>query len=316
MDKMIIISGPTAIGKSDLGVELALRIGGEIISADSMQVYRHMDIGTAKINTRDMRGVPHHLIDIIEPTESFHVFDFKKRALDACREIYERGHIPIVVGGTGFYVQSLLYDIDFSDQGEDRGERDRLKAIADNEGPEALFEILKRLDPYTAETLHPNNVKRVIRAIEFAMQNGTTIHEHNVTQRNKQSPYDYKYFVLTDLRSSIYERIDKRVDMMISAGLEEEARSLINLGCTRDMTSMQGIGYKQMYGYILGEYDLDEAIRLIKRDSRHYAKRQFTWLNREQDLIWIDRREYPDAESQCEYILSNHITQDYLQASS
>ncbi len=302
--KLIIIAGPTAVGKSDLGVELALRIGGEVISADSMQVYKHMDIGTAKIMPDEMRGVPHHMIDIIEPTESYHVYDFKNRAMAACEEIYSRGHVPIVVGGTGFYIQALLYDIEFSDQGEDEAMRLELKNIADTKGPEALHAVLDELDPETAKTLHPNNVKRVIRAIEYARQNGGTIYEHNKEQRARESVFDHKYCVITDDRSLIYDRIDRRVDRMIEAGLEDEVRMLLNMGCTPEMTSMQGIGYKQMIRYIFGEYDLDEAIRLIKRDSRHYAKRQMTWLNRENDLILIDRREFPDPESQCDYILN------------
>lgn len=298
--KLIIIAGPTAVGKSDLGVELALRIGGEIISADSMQVYRHMDIGTAKISKQEMRGVPHHMIDIIEPTENYHVFDFKQRAKTACEDIASRGKVPIVVGGTGFYIQALLYDIDFSEQGEDHDMRSELQAIADNEGPEVLHKLLAELDPNTAGSLHPNNVKRVIRAIEFARQNGEAISKHNEEQREKLSPYDFRYFVLTDDRAAVYERIDARVDKMIAAGLEDEVRSLVKMGCAPDMTSMQGIGYKQMLMYLNGEVDLDEAIRLIKRDSRHYAKRQLTWFNREKELIWLDRRQYKDTADICD----------------
>ena len=303
--KLIIIAGPTAVGKSDLGVELALRIGGEIISADSMQVYRHMDIGTAKITLEEMRGVPHHMIDIIEPTEPYHVYDFKQRAKAACEEIYSRGKIPIVVGGTGFYIQALLYDIDFSDQGSDDSMRSDLQYIADNEGPEALHKILAELDPDTAASLHPNNVKRVIRAIEYARQNGVAISKHNEEQREKKSPYDFKYFVLNDDRAAVYDRIDTRVDKMISAGLEEEVKSLVEMGCTPEMTSMQGIGYKQMLMYLNGQIDLDEAIRLIKRDSRHYAKRQLTWFNRERDLIWLDLQQYSGNESICDRVLSD-----------
>ena len=298
--KLIIIAGPTAVGKSDLGVELALRIGGEIISADSMQVYRHMDIGTAKISKDEMRGVPHHMIDIIEPTENYHVYDFKQRAMIACEEIYSRGKLPIVVGGTGFYIQALLYDIDFSDQGENSDIRSELQDIADNEGPEALHRILTELDPDTAVSLHPNNVKRVIRAIEFARLSGEAISKHNEEQREKQSPFDFRYFVLTDDRAAVYERIDARVDKMIAAGLEDEVRTLVEMGCKPDMTSMQGIGYKQMLMYLNGETDLDEAIRLIKRDSRHYAKRQLTWFNREKELIWLDRRQYKDTADICD----------------
>lgn len=293
---MIIIAGPTAVGKSDLGVELSLRIGGEVISADSMQVYRHMDIGTAKISPEEMRGVKHHMIDIIEPVEPYHVYDFQFRAKKACEEIYANGHIPVVVGGTGFYIQALLYDIEFSDQGQDDVLRTELRSIADNEGPEALHAILKELDPDTAGTLHPNNVKRVIRAIEYARQNGGTIYDHNAEQRARISPYDFRYYVLNDDRQTVYGRIDSRVDKMIDEGLEDEVRSLVGMGCTSDMTSMQGIGYKQMLMYINGETGRDEAIDLIKRDSRHFAKRQLTWFKRERDTVWIEREGRSTAE--------------------
>ncbi len=299
--KIIIVAGPTGSGKSDLGVELSLRLNGEVISADSMQVYRHMDIGTAKITAEEMRGVPHHLIDIIEPTEPFHVYDFQSRAKAACEEIYSRGRIPIVVGGTGFYIQALLYDVDFTSGGEDAELRQKLQSVADEQGPEALHGLLKGLDPEAAAELHPNNVKRVIRAIEFARQNGRPISEHNREQRERISPYDYRYLVIADDREAVYSRIDARVDRMIEAGLEAEVRGLMNMGCTPEMTSMQGIGYKQMLSYLRGEHDPDEAIRLIKRDSRHYAKRQLTWLNRERDLIKIDRRTYGDSVSQAEF---------------
>ena len=306
--KLYIIAGPTAVGKSELGVDLALRTGGEVISADSMQVYRHMDIGTAKIMPDEMRGVPHHMIDIIEPTEPYHVYDFKIRAQKACEEIYSRGHVPIVVGGTGFYIQALLYDIEFSDQGGDDEMRAELQSIADTRGPEALHDMLRDLDPDTAAKLHPNNVKRVIRAIEYARQNGGTIYEHNAQQRARKSPYDFRYYVLNDDRAAVYTRIDDRVDRMTEDGLEAEVRSLVDMGCTPDMTSMQGIGYKQMLMYINGEIDLDEAVRLIKRDSRHYAKRQLTWFNREKDIIrWIDRRKYSDTASICDDIVSGII---------
>ncbi len=284
------------MGKSDLGVELAIRMGGEIISADSMQVYRHMDIGTAKITEEEMRGIPHHMIDIIEPVEPYHVYDFKQRAQAACKEIYGRGHIPIIVGGTGFYIQALLYDIEFSGQGQDDEMRAELQAIADEQGPEALHRILAELDPDTAATLHPNNVKRTIRAIEYARQNSDTIFEHNAVQRERRSPYDFRFYLLDDDRQAVYERIDARVDRMIEAGLEDEVRGLQDMGCKADMTSMQGIGYKQMLMYIDGEISLDEAIRLIKRDSRHYAKRQLTWFRRERDIIRIERMGRSTAE--------------------
>lgn len=301
---LYIIAGPTAVGKSALGVELAQRINGEIISADSMQVYKYMNIGTAKITIEEMEGIPHHLIDVLMPTEPFHVVEFQKMAKEALNTIYSNGNVPIIVGGTGFYIQALLYDIDFSDSGEDTSLRDELSEIADKQGPEKLHSILKELDPKTAETLHPNNVKRVIRAIEFAKQTGGTIFEHNEVQRKRQSPYDFHFFVLNDDRSKVYERIDKRVDVMIDNGLVDEVKMLLDMGCTADMTSMQGIGYKQLIPYLEGVYSLDEAIRLIKRDSRHYAKRQLTWFNRETQIKWIDRQQLDTLDKQLEYIMN------------
>lgn len=299
---LIIIAGPTAVGKTKLGVELALHLGGEIISADSMQVYKYMDIGTAKVTKSEMKGVKHHLIDVYEPTMPYHVVEFKNMAQKALESIYEASKIPIVVGGTGFYIQALLYDIDFSESGEDENLRKELNDIANNKGADALFDILKEIDPETALTLHPNNVKRVIRAIEFARQTGEKISDHNSTQRAKKSPYDFHYFVLNDDRAAIYKRIDERVDNMIKDGLVDELKRLLEMGCTKDMTSMQGIGYKQLIPYINNEYDLEEAIRLIKRDSRHFAKRQLTWFNRENDLEWIDIRKLPTTDAQIEYI--------------
>lgn len=299
---LIIIAGPTAVGKSALGIALAKKINGEIISADSMQVYRKMDIGTAKVTQDEMDGIPHHLIDILDPTEPFHVFDFKQRAKNCVEEIYERNHVPIVVGGTGFYVQALLYDIDFSEHGQDDELRESLQNIANNEGPEALHDILKQLDPQTAKELHPNNVKRVIRSIEYAKQNGKTIYDHNKEQRSRVSPYNFFYFVLNDDRETVYKKINERVDVMIANGLVEEVQHLVEIGCTADMTSMQGIGYKQVLKYFNGEYTYDQMIDLIKRDSRHLAKRQLTWFNRESCINWIDKKIYKDIDEQIKYI--------------
>lgn len=301
---LYVIAGPTAIGKTSLSIELAQRLNGEIISADSMQVYKYMNIGTAKISSSQMQGIPHHLIDIIEPTSPFHVFDFKRIATTACQEIYDRGKVPIVVGGTGFYIQALLYDIDFSANGEDKIIREELQRIADTKGPEYLHKELETIDPLSASIIHANNVKRVIRAIEFFRQTGESITTHNEIQRSNDSPYDYYYFVLTDNRDQIYKRIDSRVDDMIKAGLEDEIIQLIKMGCTKDMTSMKGIGYSQMLPYIDGLYSLDEAIRLIKRDSRHFAKRQLTWFNRENNIHWIDREIFSNTISQVDYILN------------
>ena len=288
--KLIVLTGPTAVGKSKLSIELAKRIGGEIISADSMQVYKHMDIGTDKISVEKMDGVPHHLIDILEPEEPFNVFLFQKLVKEAIADISSRGKVPIIVGGTGFYIQAVLYDIDFTETDEDMTIRNELEERASAGEKSALFEELKAVDPKSAEIIHANNVKRVIRALEYFKKTRRPISEHNEEQHQRTSPYDFKYFVLTDDREVLYSRIDKRVDLMIQEGLEDEVRSLLTRNIDRSATSMQGLGYREMIGYLDGDYDLDRAVYLIKRNTRHFAKRQLTWFRREKDVIWIDKK--------------------------
>lgn len=294
---LVILTGPTAVGKTALSIALAKAIGGEIISADSMQVYRRMDIGSAKITQEEMDGVPHHLIDVLEPEQEFNVVVFQKLAKQAAEEIYSRGHIPIVAGGTGFYIQALVYDIDFTENDEDTALRHSLEEQARREGPEALFERLRAVDPESCESIHAHNIKRVIRAIEFYEKTGKKISDHNREQRQNTSPYNVAYFVLNDNRERIYERINARTDQMMAQGLEEEVRALWESGCRRDMVSMQGLGYKEMLAYLEGEISLDEAVYLIKRDTRHFAKRQLTWFRREKEVIWIDKTVF-DQNSQ------------------
>ena len=285
---LLIVAGPTATGKSDSAVELALRMNGEVISADSMQVYRGMDIGSAKVTVGEMRGVPHHLIDCADPSENWNVVRFQKEARRAVQDIASRGRLPILCGGTGFYIQALLYDIDFTQMEENTPLRDRLSALAAEKGPEAVHALLLEKDPASAAAIHPNNLKRVIRAIEFMEESGGSIAAHNSQQRERESAYRSVFFVLTMDRARLYERIDRRVDIMMERGLVDEVAGLRAMGIQRDSTSMQGIGYKQIYGYLDGEYDLEEAVRLIKRDTRHFAKRQLTWFKREKDVIWTD----------------------------
>ena len=289
---LIILTGPTAVGKTKASIGLAKAIGGEIISADSMQVYRHMDIGSAKIKPEEMEGVPHHLIDVLEPDEEFHVVKFQELAKEAMQGIWKRGHIPVVTGGTGFYIQALLYDIDFDENEKEEAYRKEMEAYAREHGAEALHEKLALVDPASAETIHPNNVKRVIRALEFYEQTGKRISEHNETQRQKESPYAFAYFVLTDDRAHLYKRIDRRVDQMIEEGLVAEVHALKDKGYTRQLVSMQGLGYKEILDYLDGNCTLEEAIYTIKRDTRHFAKRQLTWFKREQDVIWIDKQAF------------------------
>ena len=289
---LIILTGPTAVGKTDLSIRLAKAVGGEIISADSMQAYRHMDIGSAKVTGEEMEGVPHHLIDVLEPTQAFHVVLFQKLAKEAMAEIYGRGHIPVVAGGTGFYIQALVYDIDFTENDGDPAVRARLEETAKAKGAGYLHHMLKDIDPAAADQIHANNIKRVIRAIEFYEKTGTRISDHNEAERKKESPYDFLYYVLNTDRAALYDRIDRRVDRMVEDGLVDEVRRLADMGCTRDMVSMQGLGYKEILDYLDGRCSLEEAIYILKRDTRHFAKRQLTWFKRERDVRWLNLPEF------------------------
>lgn len=289
---LIILTGPTAVGKTALSIGLAKAVNGEIISADSMQVYKGMDIGSAKIKPEQMGGVKHHLIDILSPEEEFNVMVFKQKCKEAMEEIYSAGHIPILTGGTGFYIQAVLYDIDFTD--EDNSEiRTRLETIAAMpDGPAKLHARLQEVDPVSAQAIHANNVKRVIRALEFFELNNSPISKHNETEKQKESAYNSAYFVLNDERNLLYERIDQRVDEMFTEGLVDEVQRLKDKGYYRSMVSMQGLGYKEVLDYLDKQITLDEAIYLIKRDTRHFAKRQLTWFRREKDVIWVDKPQF------------------------
>lgn len=292
MQPMVILTGPTAVGKTALSIELAKRINGAVISADSMQVYKHMDIGSAKILPEEMQGIPHYMIDELEPEEEFHVVRFVEMAKKYLAEIYTAGKIPIIAGGTGFYIQALLYDIDFTDQESDEAFRSRLETLAKEQGREKLHEMLREVDPASAEAIHANNIKRVIRALEFYHLTGKRISEHNEQERQKSSPYNFAYFVLTDDRAKLYERIDKRVDYMIEQGLVDEVQKLKEMGCHRDMVAMQGLGYKEILAYLDGELTLEEAVYIIKRETRHFAKRQLTWFKREREVFWVEKDAY------------------------
>lgn len=287
---LIILTGPTAVGKTDLSIKLAGAIDGEIISADSMQVYRHMDIGSAKVTREEMGGIPHYLIDVLEPDQEFNVVSFQSMAKKALKEIYSHGHIPIIAGGTGFYIQALLYDIDFTENDGDSSIRRELEALAVSEGEQApliLHSMLQKADPKAAADIHPNNIKRVIRAIEYFRQTGERISLHNERAHAKESPYNFLYYVVTTERDQLYRRIENRVDRMLEQGLVEEVQRLKAMGCHRGQTSMQGLGYKEILDYLNGECSLDEAIYRLKRDTRHFAKRQLTWFKRERDVRWI-----------------------------
>lgn len=299
---LVILTGPTAVGKTALSIKLAKAINGEMISADSMQVYRLMDIGTAKIMPEEMEGIPHYLIDVLDPTEDFNVVAFQTMAKEAMAKIYTTGKIPIVVGGTGFYIQSLLYDISFEETVVSPY-RKELTSYYEKNGAHALHEQLKKVDPVSYREIHENNVKRVIRALEFYHDTGYPISEHNVIQRQKESPYNFEYFVLNDDRALLYNRIEERIDIMIRQGLIEEVQNLLNYGCKPDMVSMQGLGYKEIISYLNGEYSLEEAICILKRDTRHFAKRQLTWFRREKEVTWIDKTTFSSESEMLEYML-------------
>lgn len=289
---LIILTGPTAVGKTALSIKLAKAINGAVISADSMQVYRGMDIGSAKITSEEMEGIPHYLIDVLNPDEEFHVVRFQELAKQAMEEIYAKGQIPIITGGTGFYIQAVLYDIDFTSQEEDQAFRNKLEDLSKQQGNEVLHQMLAAVDPISAEKIHANNVKRVIRALEFYEKTGTPISLHNEKEAAKESPYDFCYFVLNDVREKVYERIDRRVEKMMEAGLVEEVKALRDKGYHRSMVSMQGLGYKEVLAYLDGEISLEEAVYIIKRDTRHFAKRQLTWFRREKDVTWIEKSDF------------------------
>lgn len=304
---LIVLTGPTAVGKTNLSIALAKKLNGEIVSADSMQVYRYMDIGSAKIKKEEMDGITHHLIDVLMPFEEFNVVIFQRLCRKAISGIYQRGHVPILTGGTGFYIQSVLYDIDFTETEEDSTYRMELTALAEKEGTSYLHEMLKQVDPKAAEEIHENNIKRVIRALEFFKQTGEQISRHNEEERHKESAYASCYFVLNDERSKLYERIDRRVDEMVSAGLVEEVKKLVALGCKRDMVSMQGLGYKEIMEYLQGECSLEDAIYRIKRDTRHFAKRQLTWFKREKDVLWVNKPDFAyDEEKILAYMVEHY----------
>ncbi len=310
---LIILTGPTAVGKTELSIRLAKAVNGAVISADSMQVYRGMDIGSAKIRPDQTEGVPHYLVDILDPDEEFNVVIFQKLAKQAMEEIYGEGRIPILVGGTGFYIQAVLYDIDFTEQDEDTEFRERYERLAEENGAGWLHEKLREVDPDSAELIHENNIRRTIRALEYYEKSGLPISEHNERERQKESPYNFCYFVLDDERERIYRKIDARVDLMLEEGLVDEVRALKDRGYHRGMVSMQGLGYKELLAWMDGETSFDEAVRLIKRDTRRFAKRQLTWFKRERDVVRICKADYDHDDGRIlEFMLDTLKSKDIL----
>lgn len=285
---LIVIGGPTACGKTGFSIKLAKEIGGEIISADSMQVYRYMDIGTAKVTPEEADGVPHYLIDEFDPDEEYNVMLFQQKAKTYMEEIWAKGKIPILVGGTGFYINALLYDNDFTETDNDTSYREECYKLAREQGPEVLYERLKEIDPEYAENIHANNVKRVTRALEYHYLTGQKFSEHNAEQKEKKTPYDAAVIILNMDREKLYERIELRIDIMMEQGLLEEVKGLLDKGYTPDLVSMQGIGYKEFIPYFNGECTLEEAVTQLKTKTRRFAKRQLTWFRRQIDGLWVD----------------------------
>ncbi len=300
---LVVVAGPTGVGKTETSVKLAKALDAEIISGDSMQIYKYMNIGTAKIEESEKEGVVHHLIDILHPSEDFSVCEFAKLCKEKIDNITQRGKLPVIVGGTGLYIDSVVDGITFSPQKSDEEYREYLSHLANTRGNEYVHSMLKDIDKESYEKIHPNNVKRVIRALEYYKLTGETISEHNEKTKNNESPYNCCYIFLTRDREDLYERIDKRVDLMIDAGLIEETKNLLDMGLTPDCTSMQAIGYKEIGEFLSGEASYDEAVDTLKKNSRHYAKRQITWFSRRKDAFLVNLSTESDPKEKClEYI--------------
>lgn len=294
---LVVIGGPTACGKTKVSIELAKKIGGEIISADSMQVYRYMDIGTAKVTEEEAEGIPHYLVDELNPDDEYNVMLFQQKAKAYMEEIWTKGKIPIVVGGTGFYVNALLYDTNFTQTDGDTVFRRHCYELAETEGPEALYQKLLAVDPAYAEIVHANNIKRVTRALEYYHQTGLQFSKHNAEQKeNRQSPYQSGVVILTMERAKLYARIEARIEKMLEDGLLAEIQGLLDRGYTSDLVSMQGIGYKEFMPYFAGECTLEEAVETLEKGTRHFAKRQLTWFRRQVDGLWVDTGLLPTEE--------------------
>ena len=287
--KILVIGGPTAVGKTELSIDLAKRLNGEIISADSMQIYKYMDIGSAKVSKGEMNGVVHHLIDVVDPSINFSVADYKEQGEKAIKEIISRGKLPIIVGGTGLYINSLTCNMNFTEAEKDEEYRKELDKLANEHGNNYIHEMLKEIDPISYNEIHANNRKRVIRALEVYKLTGNPFSSYNAGEDFYKSEYDVHYYVLTMDREKLYERINLRVDIMMEKGLLEECIKLKEMGYTSSMQSMQGIGYKEILYYLEGNVKLQEAINMIKQGSSNYAKRQLTWFRRDKRVTFLDK---------------------------
>ncbi len=306
---LLIIAGPTAVGKSDLSVDLAKKLNGEIISVDSMQIYKHMDIGSAKISKEEMGGIPHYLIDFVDPEKEFSVAEFKELATEKIKDIQMRGKLPILVGGTGLYINSIICDMNFAESDKDEEYRKELDKIAEEYGNEYLHEMLKEIDPESYESIHFNNRKRVIRALETYKLTGKPFSSFKAKNSIYKTSYNIYYYVLNMDRAKLYERINKRVDIMFNKGLLEEVKSLKKMGLTDDMQSMKGIGYKEVLYYLDGKISLSQCEEMIKQGSRNYAKRQLTWFRKDPRAIFINKEEFSSEEE-----ISNKIVNDIIKS--
>lgn len=305
---LLIIAGPTAVGKTDISIKLAKELNGEIISTDSMQIYKYMDIGSAKISNEEMEGIPHHLIDIIDPKIQFSVSEYKQKCLEAMEDIYSRGKLPILVGGTGLYIDSVTCNMSFTESEKDEEYRSYLWDLAEKEGNDKLHSMLKDVDNESYNSIHPNNRKRVIRALEVYNLTGKPFSSFKEDSKKYDVPYNVFYYVLNMDRAKLYERINKRVDIMMKKGLIEEVKKLMDIGLTSNMQSMQGIGYKEIMYYFNGDISLEQAEEMIKQGTRNYAKRQLTWFRKDPRAIFIDK----DCLSEGEII--NKIINDIKKA--
>ncbi len=293
---ILVVAGPTASGKTALAEELAKEYNGEVISADSMQIYKGLDIGSAKPTTSEMDGIRHHILDIIEPFDTFSVADFVKLARDIIEDIISRGKLPILAGGTGLYVSSLINDVDFSEENNNLEIRAQLEKLLDEKGIDYMAELLREIDPVSSEKIHKNNTKRVIRAIEFFKVNGYPISRQVEETKMKESRYNPLILMISRPRDYLYERIEKRVDIMLSDGLIDEVKGLMEMGLSKKNQSMQGIGYKEILDYLRGFSTKAEMVRILKRNTRHYAKRQITWFSRDDRAIKIDGDLFSEAK--------------------
>lgn len=307
-NKVIVIAGPTGVGKTKLSIELAKKINSEIVSADSMQIYKNMDIGTAKIKTSEMQGIEHHMIDIVEPHDEYNIVNFQKEARKCIKDIINRKKTPIIVGGTGFYIQALIRDVKFENEEVDNKYKEILEFISTTvEGNSLLYKLLEGVDELSSKKIHPNNTKRVIRALEFYDNNGYSIQRHNEIERDKTYIYDTYFYFLNDDRNSVYKRIDERVDLMMDTGLINEVEYILKSYGGFSKTASMGIGYKEVIDFLNNKINYEECVNKIKTNSRHYAKRQITWFNALEDIKKIDISKYQNFME-----VVNFVYEDFL----